>query len=98
MHYEGERLYLVTYDIRDDARWRRVYKIMQGYGQWLQLSVFQCVLSAKKHAEMIHLLDAAIAGTDHVLIFDLGATTQLKPKIVSLGQSYEPVQRGPIVV
>jgi len=36
-----ERLYLVCYDIRDDKRWRRLYKAMKGYGEWLQLSVFQ---------------------------------------------------------
>jgi hypothetical protein len=27
-----ERLYIVTYDICDDRRWRRVYDLMHGYG------------------------------------------------------------------
>ena len=40
-----ERLYIVTYDIADQRRWRRVFKAMQGYGEWLQLSVFQCRLT-----------------------------------------------------
>jgi CRISPR-associated protein Cas2 len=35
-----ERLYIITYDISDDRRWRRVFKLMKGYGRWLQLSVF----------------------------------------------------------
>ena len=30
-----ERLYIVTYDISDDRRWRRVFKLMHGYGRWL---------------------------------------------------------------
>src|SRR5690606_2499180 len=47
-----EHLYLVTYDIRDDKRWRRVFKTMKGFGEWLQLSVFQCRLSRRRHAEM----------------------------------------------
>ena len=34
-----ERLYIITYDISDDRRWRRVFKLMKGYGRWLQLSV-----------------------------------------------------------
>lgn len=37
-----ERLYIVTYDISNERRWRRVFKLMHGYGRWLQLSVFQC--------------------------------------------------------
>jgi CRISPR-associated protein Cas2 len=32
-----EHLHLVTYDIRDDSRSRRIFKLMKGYGEWLQL-------------------------------------------------------------
>jgi Uncharacterized protein predicted to be involved in DNA repair len=35
-----ERLFIVTYDISDAKRWRRVFKVMHGYGEWLQLSVW----------------------------------------------------------
>ena len=68
-----ERLYIVTYDITDDRRWRRVFKLMHGYGRWLQLSVFQCRLSAYRRAEMARRLEEVIHGRDdHVLILDLG--------------------------
>jgi CRISPR-associated protein Cas2 len=40
----NERLYIVTYDIADPKRWRQVFRAMEGYGRWLQLSVFQCRL------------------------------------------------------
>ena len=40
-----EHLYIVTYDIADDKRWRAVFKLMHGYGEWMQLSVFQCRLT-----------------------------------------------------
>lgn len=33
-----ERLYLVTYDIADPKRWKYVFKMMKGYGRWLQRS------------------------------------------------------------
>jgi CRISPR/Cas system-associated endoribonuclease Cas2 len=46
-----ERLYIVTYDIADDRRWRRVFKLMKGYGHW-QLSVFQCRLTGRRRAEL----------------------------------------------
>jgi len=33
-------------------RWRRVFKAMHGFGEWLQLSVFQCRLSRRRRAEL----------------------------------------------
>ena len=48
-----ERLYIITYDIGDPKRWRAVFKLVSGYGEWLQLSVFQCRLTRRRHAELI---------------------------------------------
>lgn len=94
-----EHLYLVTYDIRDEKRWRRVFKLMKGFGEWLQLSVFQCRLSARRHAEMIQLLDGAInSRVDAMLIIDLGPAAKVKPRVVSLGDKFDPVKREPIIV
>lgn len=36
--------YLVTYDVRDPKRLRRVAKKLEGYGERLQYSVFRCRL------------------------------------------------------
>jgi hypothetical protein len=38
-----ENLYVVAYDISDPRRWRRVFRLMNGYGAWVQLSVFSAV-------------------------------------------------------
>ena len=32
-----ENLYIVAYDISDPRRWRRVFRLMTGYGEWLHL-------------------------------------------------------------
>lgn len=94
-----DRLYIVSYDIRSPTRWRRVYALMKGYGEWLQLSVFQCRLSRVRHAELIALLDGIIKhGEDHVVLLDLGPADRIEPKVTSLGQAFELVQRGPIIV
>ena len=94
-----EHLYIVTYDISDAKRWRRVFRLMQGYGEWLQLSVFQCRLSRKRHAEMVALLDGIIHHEhDHVLAIDVGVADSVKPRFVSLGKDYQPVQREPVIV
>jgi CRISPR-associated protein Cas2 len=94
-----ERLYIVTYDIADERRWRRVFKIMQGYGRWLQLSVFQCRLSAQRRAELAARLEAVIHGRDdHVLILDLGPADKVDPRVESLGKTFEAVTRTAVVI
>jgi CRISPR-associated protein Cas2 len=94
-----ERLYIVTYDISDPRRWRRVFRLMQGYGRWLQLSVFQCRLSARRRAELARRLEAAIhAREDHVLIMDLGPADKVDPRVESLGKSFEAVTRRAVVI
>ena len=32
---DGENLYVVAYDIAAPRRWRKVFRIMEGYGEWL---------------------------------------------------------------
>jgi CRISPR-associated protein Cas2 len=95
-----ERLYIVTYDIGDPKRWRAVFKLMNGYGEWVQLSVFQCRLSPRRHAEMIATLDEIIHhADDHVLVIDIGPAERVEPRVVSLGKSsFEPVAREPVIV
>ena len=94
-----ERLYIVTYDIADPRRWRSVFKTMKGYGLWLQLSVFQCRLTARRRAELGARLDKEIHHTeDHVLIIDVGPVEKVDPKVESLGKSFEPIKRRAIVV
>ena len=94
-----EHLYLVTYDIRDTKRWRRVFTLMKGFGEWLQLSVFQCRLSPRRHAELVQLLDGVInSKVDALLVIDLGPADKVKPRVVSLGERFDPVAREPTIV
>lgn len=47
---------VVSYDISDDKRRRKVARIMEGYGYRVQYSVFECELNRKKIAELKHRL------------------------------------------
>lgn len=93
-------LYIVTYDISDPKRWRAVYEMMHGYGEWLQLSVFQCRLTKRQHADLVSLLDQLIHhGEDHVLIVDIGVAENVTPRIISLGKTgFEAVKREVVIV
>ena len=94
-----DHLFIVTYDIRDPKRWRRLFKAMEGRGLWLQLSVFQCRLSRRGAAELTAVLTEIIKhDEDHVVILDLGPADEVTPRVTSMGKRFEPVTRGPIIV
>lgn len=94
-----EHLFIVTYDISDPKRWRSVFSLMNGYGEWLQLSVFQCRLARRRHAELAATLDQIIHHEeDHVLMLDLGPAEGVVPRVVSLGKPFKALERAPIIV
>ena len=92
--------FYVTYDICDPRRLRRVFKIMKGAGEHVQLSVFCCDLSARQKEALLLDLSGAIQPTqDQVLFIDLGPTDGVAPeRVTALGQPHEPREPGPVIV
>ena len=69
------KLYIIAYDVCDARRLRKVYKIMRGFGDHIQYSVFRCVLSDTQLARLKARLDEVIAPSeDQVLFVPLGST------------------------
>lgn len=94
-----ERLFIVTYDIADERRWRRVFKTMNGYGEWIQLSVFQCRLTRRRRAELeTRLRELIKAGEDHMLLIDVGPADQIHLAVESLGKSFARIERRAVVI
>lgn len=87
------RNFIVTYDIRDPKRLRRVFKLCKGYGMHLQYSVFECDLTdAEKTAMESALADVMNLREDQVLFIDLGpAAFRGERTITALGQAYARV-------
>lgn len=44
--------YAIAYDIPDDRRRKKIADLLEGYGQRVQYSVFECVLSPAKYKEL----------------------------------------------
>lgn len=94
-----EHLFIVTYDVSDDKRWRRLFKLMHGYGEWLQLSVFQCRLTRSRQVELMGLIEAILhRDEDHLLMLDIGPAENVQPRVFSVGKAFAPVQRAPVIV
>jgi CRISPR-associated protein Cas2 len=91
----AQTVYLVSYDISDPERLRRVFKVMKGAGQHVQYSVFRCVLGDRAKEELLDALYAVIEGAeDQVLFVNLGPDDGRGAScIASLGRPYVAEER-----
>ena len=92
--------YLVCYDIADDKRLRKVFQTMRGYGDHLQLSVFECQLTAMDLAKCrSELSDIIQHKEDQVLFVNLGPTEGRGDRVITaLGKPYTNLDAPCIVV
>ncbi|MFN7932981.1 MAG: CRISPR-associated endonuclease Cas2 [Bryobacteraceae bacterium] len=65
------RNYLVSYDVREDKRLRRVAKTLEGYGVRLQDSVFRCQLTERGMEELRWKLSQLMKEEDDLLVIGL---------------------------
>jgi CRISPR-associated protein Cas2 len=69
--------YIITYDIPCDKRRRKVAKLLEGYGQRVQYSVFECVLNSSKYQELQRRLTKRVNLTeDSVRFYPLSSHTK----------------------
>lgn len=67
------RVWLVSYDIANPRRWRRVFKLMKRSGEHVQLSVFLCRLTPARMARLQARLSGIIhPDEDRLLVVELG--------------------------
>lgn len=96
---KDDRLIIVTYDISDPRRWRKVFRTMNGYGQWVQLSVFQCRLTRRRRMEMeVRLRELIKYGEDHVILIDVGPADASEVAIESIGRTLPRMERRATVL
>lgn len=91
---------IVTYDISDDKRLRKVFKTMRNWGDHLQYSVFECQLTPSELTELKSLLSQIIhQDLDQVLFIDLGPSEGRGERVIeALGQAYSNVDAACLVI
>lgn len=91
--------FLVTYDICHPKRLRRVFRILRGFGDHLQFSVFRCELTDMELVELRAQLRRAIHHHEDQVLFVLIGPVEGRGgrSITSLGRKYEPPLRGAII-
>ena len=63
--------HVVTYDVRDEGRLRIVARLLQGYGERIQYSVFRCRLSKTDLGRLRWELSLIMAPEDDLLVIPL---------------------------
>jgi len=63
--------YLVCYDIRDQKRWRKVYKKMKGCGERLQYSIFRLNLSRPQMEALRWEVEKILTSEDDIMFVRL---------------------------
>lgn len=94
------RCYRVCYDIREPKRLRHVHKVMKGYGEPWQYSVFFCVLRDIDRVRMQSDLENEMnLKEDQALILELGEDeTASRQAATSIGQSLPKQSGGTVVI
>ena len=86
--------YIVSYDISEPSRLRKVYKTMRDFGDGIQLSVFLCQLTDLDRALLERrLLDVINQRQDQVIFVKLGAVQgppEAPPRCEVLGRPLTP--------
>ncbi len=68
---ELKNCYLICYDIRSSKRWRKAYKLLEGYGERVQYSIFRCFLSQRDREKLRWELETVLAKEDSILFVRL---------------------------
>lgn len=63
--------HLVAYDVRDDRRLRQTARVLEGYGERVQLSVFRCRLTKTELERLRWELAKVLEPADDLLIIPL---------------------------
>lgn len=93
-------IYIITYDVRDAKRLRKIFKLLRGYGEHLQYSVFRSELSDREKVELIGKMVKFInQGEDQVLFFAIGKVGAVREtKVHAIGLPYVVSVKEALVV
>lgn len=94
------RCYLVCYDISDPKRLRRVNKVIKGYGESWQFSIFFCVIKEIDRVRLQYKIEEEMnQKEDQVVIIDLGIDEKAaRAAVVVMGKSLPKQERGFVVI
>ena len=89
-------MYVVSYDISNDKRRKKIAKEMENYGKRVQYSVFECYLDRSKYEELYHKLTILMAEETHGSIRIYRLCKTCTAQIVTIGVPDETKEKSDI--
>ncbi|EJL6398642.1 CRISPR-associated endonuclease Cas2 [Vibrio cidicii] len=83
-------IWLISFDISNDKRRRRAVKLLLGYGNRTQYSVFECLLRRPQLRRIQHKMKQIIEPSDRVLYYPICGKDALCRYADGAGQVYWP--------
>ena len=80
---------VISYDISDDRKRRRVANLLLDYGKRVQYSVFECRIDAKTLDKIIALLKPFAEGNDSIRVYQICETCLKKAVLLGRGEFTE---------
>jgi len=87
--------HLISYDVRDPKRLRRVAKLLEGYGTRLQYSVFRCRLDELTLEKLHWELNKVMEAEDDLLVMPLCNECAAKVPAHSTGDQSSWAEKPP---
>ena len=81
-------VYLVLYDIRDPRRWREAYRLIRGFGERIQYSVFRLYGSRRTMEQLRFELEKILAEEDDLLVLELCSRCEARVAARNPGRSW----------
>ncbi len=85
---DRRQLHLVAYDVREPKRWRRVYKLLRGYGERVQYSVFRVSATPLQAARLRWELERLLAPEDALMIIRMCPTCASRLRATHDGEQW----------
>ena len=80
-------LVVVSYDIPDDRRRLRLAKVLEGYGERVQYSVFECNLTARQYDELRkEVVEVINNREDSVRVYHLCRACRESVEVIGCGE------------
>lgn len=88
---------IISYDVVDDRRRTKVFKLLKGYGTHVQYSVFECDLDTEQFARLGQLLKQQIdLHTDSIRCYRIDQRMVEQIQVLGIGKvTVEPTHYGP---
>jgi CRISPR-associated protein Cas2 len=86
---EAKHWYVIGYDITEPKRWRKVYKLINGYGRRLQYSLFRCRLTVRQMEQLRWEMEKLLTDEDRLLILNVCENCERKTAAINRPEAWD---------